>query len=137
MIQGVILSLIVPGIMEIVLCLEFGNLGDFRKKKHFLPSSFFKPWIASVWIHQTLSLQQLVIVSRAYLVVIKFYTRLSKPVLSKRILHSIQTMNVCQFNGVIIFMSWKIEHSIQQGEAELNRMFNLSTNASTFIICFT
>ena len=32
---------------------------------------------------------------------------------------------------VLFFMSWKIENSIQRGEAELNmlnRMFNLSTN---------
>ena len=37
-------------------------------------------------------------------------------------------MNVYEFNSAIIFMSWKIEYSIQRGEAELNRMFNLSTN---------
>ena len=38
---------------------------------------------------------------------------------------NIQIMNVYEFNGGIIFMSWKIEHSIQQGQTELNRMFNL------------
>ena len=39
-----------------------------------------------------------------------------------------QIMNVCHsFNGGIIFLSWKIEHSIQFGFTSLNRMFNLST----------
>ena len=37
-------------------------------------------------------------------------------------------MNVCEFNDSIIVMSWKIEHSIERGEAKLNRMFSLSTN---------
>ena len=33
--------------------------------------------------------------------------------------YGIQIMNVYEFNGAIIFMSWKIEHSIQRGEATL------------------
>ena len=37
-------------------------------------------------------------------------------------------MNVYEFNGAIFLMCWKIEHSIQPGKAELNRMFNLLTN---------
>ena len=41
---------------------------------------------------------------------------------------SIQIMNLHEFNGAIIFMSWKIEHSIQRGKGELNRMFDLSMN---------
>ena len=54
-------------------------------------------------------------------------------------------MNVWEFNGAIIFMSWKIEHSIHRDEAEMNRMFNLLTNENnhiieqtekTLIICF-
>ena len=43
-------------------------------------------------------------------------------------------MNVYEFNGAIIFMNWKIEHSIQRGEAELNRMFNLSTHENNHTI---
>ena len=53
-------------------------------------------------------------------------------------------MNVYEFSGANIFMSWKMKHSIQRGEAELDRMSNLSTNEKkiaplnewkTFIIC--
>ena len=36
-------------------------------------------------------------------------------------------MDVYESSGAIIFMSWKIEHSIQRGKAEMNRMFNLPT----------
>ena len=52
----------------------------------------------------------------------------------------IQIMNVYGFNGAIIFMSWNIKHSIQRGDAELNRMFNLLTNfymKSSWIECST
>ena len=41
----------------------------------------------------------------------------------------IQIMNINEFNGAIIFIRWKIEHSFQRGKAKLNRIIlNLSTN---------
>ena len=55
-------------------------------------------------------------------------------VYSYNLCHVIQIMNVYEFSGAIIFMSWKIEHAIQRGEAELNRMFNLSTNENNCTI---
>ena len=37
-------------------------------------------------------------------------------------------MNGYECNGTDIFMRWKIKCYIQQGEAKLNRTFNLSPN---------
>ena len=49
-------------------------------------------------------------------------------------------MNGYECDGTDIFMRWKIESSIQRGEAKLNRTIHLSPNEShewkTFIICF-
>ena len=43
-------------------------------------------------------------------------------------------MSGYECNGTDIFMRWKIECSIQRGEAKLNRTFHLSPNENIYTI---